>query len=73
MADVFFPNSSKQVPKTNDERAAAVEPPIVSRSVVVEDPPDPPGEEMAKEARVWKTYVREADSWDKEMIDGRNR
>ncbi|KAG8714295.1 hypothetical protein FRC09_017775 [Ceratobasidium sp. 395] len=73
MTDVFFPTSSKSVPKTNDERAAAVEPPIVSRTVVVEDPPDLPGEEMAKDARVWKTYVREADSWDKEMIDGRNR
>ncbi|KAG8793212.1 hypothetical protein FRC12_003502 [Ceratobasidium sp. 428] len=72
MADVFLPNSSKAVPKTNDERTIAAEPPKVSRTIVAEDPPDPPGEEMAKEARVWKTYVREADRWDKEMIDGRN-
>ncbi|KAG8681277.1 hypothetical protein FRC09_017596, partial [Ceratobasidium sp. 395] len=27
---------------------------------------------MAKEARVWRTYVREADRWDQEMIAGRN-
>ncbi|KAG9093672.1 hypothetical protein FRC06_011417 [Ceratobasidium sp. 370] len=27
---------------------------------------------MAKEARVWKTYVRESDKSDKEMVDGRN-
>ncbi|KAG9120543.1 hypothetical protein FRC07_003923 [Ceratobasidium sp. 392] len=40
---------------------------------VPEDSPDPPGEEMSKDARVWKTYVREADRWDKEMIDGRNK
>ncbi|QRV79815.1 transmembrane protein [Ceratobasidium sp. AG-Ba] len=38
----------------------------------VEDLEDPPGEEMTKSARVWKTYVREADRWDKEMVDGRN-
>ncbi|KAG9090271.1 hypothetical protein FS749_000690 [Ceratobasidium sp. UAMH 11750] len=38
----------------------------------VEDPPDEPGAEMAREARVWKTYVRESDKSDKEMVDGRN-
>ncbi|KAG8793665.1 hypothetical protein FRC12_002069 [Ceratobasidium sp. 428] len=76
MTDVFFPNSSKSIPKTNDERAAAIEPPTrVTNSCGLEmlkDPPDLPGEEMAKDARVWKTYVKEADRWDKEMIDGRN-
>ncbi|QRV94414.1 hypothetical protein RhiJN_22432 [Ceratobasidium sp. AG-Ba] len=40
--------------------------------IQLEDPEDPPGEEMSKNARVWKTYVREADRWDKEMVDGRN-
>ncbi|KAG8693066.1 hypothetical protein FRC08_009342 [Ceratobasidium sp. 394] len=38
----------------------------------VDDPPDEPGAEMAREARVWKTYVRESDKLDKEMVDGRN-
>ncbi|KAG9123756.1 hypothetical protein FRC07_014048, partial [Ceratobasidium sp. 392] len=36
-------------------------------------PPDEPGAEMMSEARVWKTYVREADKQDKEMVDGRNK
>jgi hypothetical protein len=28
---------------------------------------------MAKEARVWRTYVKETDHWDKEMVEGRNK
>ncbi|KAG9085532.1 hypothetical protein FS749_004352, partial [Ceratobasidium sp. UAMH 11750] len=36
------------------------------------DPPDDLGAEMAREARVWKTYVRESDKSDKELVDGRN-
>ncbi|KAG9124413.1 hypothetical protein FRC07_011712 [Ceratobasidium sp. 392] len=39
----------------------------------VDGPPDEPGEEMSREARVWKTYVREADQSDKEMVTGRTR
>ncbi|KAG8682768.1 hypothetical protein FRC08_014736 [Ceratobasidium sp. 394] len=34
--------------------------------------PDKPGDEMTKEARVWKTYVWETDRWDKELVGGRN-
>ncbi|QRV94369.1 transmembrane protein [Ceratobasidium sp. AG-Ba] len=30
---------------------------------------DEPGAEMAREARVWRTYVREASKWDKEIAD----
>ncbi|KAG8693606.1 hypothetical protein FRC09_010396 [Ceratobasidium sp. 395] len=72
MAEAFLPNSSKAVPATNEERTTAVEPPKVSWTAVVEDSSDLPGEEMTKDAQVWRTYVREADRWDKEMIDGRN-
>ncbi|KAG9126681.1 hypothetical protein FRC07_002410 [Ceratobasidium sp. 392] len=64
MSHVMLPNSAAAVPKTNAEREAAERLP---------DPPDPVGEEMFKDARVWRTYVREADRWDKELIDGRNR
>jgi hypothetical protein len=39
----------------------------------LQDPPDELGAEMAKEARVWRTYVRETDRWDKEMVEGRNK
>ncbi|GAB1516988.1 hypothetical protein RhiTH_000031 [Rhizoctonia solani] len=35
--------------------------------------PDEEGTEMGKEARVWKIYVKEADKWDAELIDGWNR
>ncbi|CAE6454405.1 unnamed protein product [Rhizoctonia solani] len=35
--------------------------------------PDEPGAELAKEARVWKVYVKEADKWDTELIEGWNR
>ncbi|KAG9125786.1 hypothetical protein FRC07_006241 [Ceratobasidium sp. 392] len=41
--------------------------------VPIDGPPDEFGQEMAPEARVWKTYVREADKWDKELMDGRNK
>ncbi|KAG9125580.1 hypothetical protein FRC07_007013 [Ceratobasidium sp. 392] len=64
MSRVMLPNSEAAVPKTNEEREAAERLP---------DPPDPVGEEMFRDARVWRTYVREADRWDKELIDGRNR
>ncbi|KAG9088528.1 hypothetical protein FS749_002097 [Ceratobasidium sp. UAMH 11750] len=43
-----------------------------SEALDVQDPPDDPGAEMAKEARVWRDYVRETDRWDKEMVEGRN-
>ncbi|QRV79813.1 activating signal cointegrator 1 complex subunit 3 [Ceratobasidium sp. AG-Ba] len=75
MSQVMLPNSQKSIPKTNAERAEAQ--PNIQQApdgirVQIEDPEDPPGEEMAKTARVWKTYVREADRWDKEIVDGRN-
>ncbi|QRV79814.1 transmembrane protein [Ceratobasidium sp. AG-Ba] len=62
-------------PKTHTERVQAkprIEQPPGGIKVHVEDPEDPPGEEMTKTARVWKTYVREADQLDKEMVEGRN-
>ncbi|CAE7143876.1 unnamed protein product [Rhizoctonia solani] len=48
------------------------------RPVVPVDPvellePDKYGTEMGKDARVWKIYVKEADKWDEELIDGWNR
>ncbi|QRV94436.1 hypothetical protein RhiJN_22454 [Ceratobasidium sp. AG-Ba] len=75
MSQVMLPNSQNAIPKTHAERVQA-EPRIEQAPggirVQVEDPEDPPGEEMTKAARVWKTYVREADQLDKEMVEGRN-
>ncbi|QRV94442.1 transmembrane protein [Ceratobasidium sp. AG-Ba] len=71
----MFPNGQKFIPKTNAERVEAqpnIQQPPDGIRVQIEDPEDPPGEEMAKTARVWKTYVREADRWDKEIVDGQN-
>lgn len=31
------------------------------------------GQEMGPDARVWKTYVREADKFDNEQVDGWNK
>jgi hypothetical protein len=31
------------------------------------------GSELDKGARVWSAYVREAEQWDDEMVDGWNR
>ena len=31
------------------------------------------GAELDKEARIWSTYVKEAEQWDEEMVDGWNR
>ncbi|KAG8700198.1 hypothetical protein FRC09_006122 [Ceratobasidium sp. 395] len=48
--------------------------PTVAPEVVdAQDPPDEPGHEMTGDARVWKTYVREADKSDKEMIEERTK
>ncbi|KAG9108431.1 hypothetical protein FRC07_008445 [Ceratobasidium sp. 392] len=59
------------MPQTNAERAAADQPQLGGNGVW-EDPPDPLGEEMSEHARVWKTYVREADRSDKEKMDLQN-
>ncbi|QRV94419.1 hypothetical protein RhiJN_22437 [Ceratobasidium sp. AG-Ba] len=75
MSQTILPNSERAIPKTNAERTAAdpqMEQAPGGIRIQLEDPEDPPGEEMSKNARVWKTYVREADRWDKEMVDGRN-
>ncbi|ELU40695.1 hypothetical protein AG1IA_05263 [Rhizoctonia solani AG-1 IA] len=29
--------------------------------------------ELARDARIWSTYVREAERWDEDMVDGWNR
>lgn len=31
------------------------------------------GAELGKDARFWKTYVKEADQWDAELVDGWNK
>ncbi|QRV94412.1 transmembrane protein [Ceratobasidium sp. AG-Ba] len=75
MSHTILPNSKRAIPQTNAERNAGdphMEQAAGGIKIQLEDPEDPPGEEMAKNARVWKTYVREADRWDKEMVDGRN-
>ncbi|KAG8789791.1 hypothetical protein FRC12_013214 [Ceratobasidium sp. 428] len=47
-------------------------PSVAPEVVDVQDPPDEPGHEMTGDARVWKTYVREADKSDKEIIEERS-
>ncbi|KAG9073535.1 hypothetical protein FS749_015032, partial [Ceratobasidium sp. UAMH 11750] len=56
MRNVMLPDNSRAVPV----------------NIIADDPEDEPGEEMAREARVWRTYVKEADRWDRELVDGRN-
>ncbi|QRV94446.1 phenylalanine-tRNA ligase beta subunit [Ceratobasidium sp. AG-Ba] len=71
----MFPTSQPGVPRTRaqmSETEPKTEQVPTGRKMYVEDLEDPPGEEMTKSARVWKTYMREADRWDKEMVDGRN-
>ncbi|QRV89309.1 activating signal cointegrator 1 complex subunit 3 [Ceratobasidium sp. AG-Ba] len=71
----MLPNSQNAIPKTHAQRVQ-IDPKIEQAPggirVQLEDPEDPPGEEMTKSARVWKTYVQEADQLDKEMVEGRN-
>jgi hypothetical protein len=31
------------------------------------------GAELTEDARVWKVYVKEADRWDAELVDGWNK
>ncbi|KAG9083489.1 hypothetical protein FRC07_013900, partial [Ceratobasidium sp. 392] len=66
MSKTILPKASQAATKINSEQ------PQMSEIGTTEDPPDRFGEEMTREARVWRTYVVEADTWDKEMIEGRN-
>ncbi|KAG8746623.1 hypothetical protein FRC10_004225 [Ceratobasidium sp. 414] len=68
MSRATFPNRSRTIPKIE-----VVEEPLNSEVRAMEDRPDDPGAEMARGARVWRTYVREADRSDKEMVEGRNK
>ncbi|KAG8720250.1 hypothetical protein FRC09_009843 [Ceratobasidium sp. 395] len=63
------------MPKTNEEQMMneLKTGRALGGNTVLEDPDDEPGAEMAKGARVWRTYVKETDRWDKEMVDGRNK
>ncbi|KAG8687066.1 hypothetical protein FRC11_007860 [Ceratobasidium sp. 423] len=63
-----------EAPGTNDEAVRKF------RAVPVNqvDPlelmePDEYGAELGKEARVWKVYVKEADKWDAELVEGWNK
>ncbi|KAG8792133.1 hypothetical protein FRC12_007072 [Ceratobasidium sp. 428] len=40
--------------------------------ITFQDIRDEPGAEMVKDARVWKTYVKEMDRFDQEMMNGRD-
>ncbi|KAG8790836.1 hypothetical protein FRC12_010863, partial [Ceratobasidium sp. 428] len=75
MSQTFFPNSQRAMPKTNEEQMMneLKTGRALGGNTVLEDPDDEPGAEMAKGARVWRTYVKETDRWDKEMVDGRNK
>ncbi|KAG9121246.1 hypothetical protein FRC07_002881 [Ceratobasidium sp. 392] len=57
--------------QTKAERAAADQPQLGGNGVF-EDQPDPSGEEMSENARVWKTYLRETGRSDKEAMTGPN-
>ncbi|QRV96300.1 hypothetical protein RhiJN_24318 [Ceratobasidium sp. AG-Ba] len=73
MPHAVLPNISRPKPKikaTTDASDTAE--PIKWSALKMEDPDDEPGAEMEKEARVWRTYVKETERWDKEMVDGRN-
>ncbi|KAG9088164.1 hypothetical protein FRC06_002196 [Ceratobasidium sp. 370] len=70
MSRAMLSNSSRATPKTEARETA--EQPSISECRVTEDTPDEPGAEMARGARVWRTYVRESDRSDKELTDGRN-
>ncbi|QRV80962.1 activating signal cointegrator 1 complex subunit 3 [Ceratobasidium sp. AG-Ba] len=75
MSQKIFPNSKRAIPKTTAERVEVepgIQQPRADTKIQMEDLEDPPGQEMAKDARVWKTYVREADRWDKELVEGHN-
>ncbi|KAG9089135.1 hypothetical protein FS749_001589 [Ceratobasidium sp. UAMH 11750] len=67
MSRVMLPNNLRA-----NLKAEAMEEPAMSKTRAMKDPPDEPGAEMARGARVWRTYVKEADRLDKELVEGRN-
>ncbi|KAG8694828.1 hypothetical protein FRC08_008234, partial [Ceratobasidium sp. 394] len=73
----MLPTSSPAIPTSHTQRVAEEEDPEQpsmnsSRTSNLQDPLDDPGAQMSREARVWRTYVRETDRRDKEMVEGRN-
>ncbi|QRV94433.1 hypothetical protein RhiJN_22451 [Ceratobasidium sp. AG-Ba] len=76
MSQAFFPSRHLAIPSTKAERMEpkpkGKQPPDGKANAQTEDPEDLPGEEMSKGSRIWRTYVKETDRWDKEMVDGRN-
>ncbi|CEL62412.1 hypothetical protein RSOLAG1IB_10453 [Rhizoctonia solani AG-1 IB] len=62
-------NAAYPQAKTDDAQQARY------RVYQADDPvlePDEYGAELTKDARVWKVYVKEADRWDAELVDGWN-
>ncbi|KAG8793215.1 hypothetical protein FRC12_003505 [Ceratobasidium sp. 428] len=57
---------------SGDDSLADVEQLPSTVNEITGDPPDEPGAEMFKEARIWRTYVKETDRWDKDLMEGRN-
>jgi hypothetical protein len=45
---------------------------LICQCYITEPPQefDEPGQELARDAQVWKTYVREADAMDVERVEG---
>ncbi|CCO34109.1 hypothetical protein BN14_08201 [Rhizoctonia solani AG-1 IB] len=63
-------NAAYPQAKTDDAQQARY------RVYQADDPvlePDEYGAELTKDARVWKVYVKEADRWDAELVDGWNK
>ncbi|CAE6416448.1 unnamed protein product, partial [Rhizoctonia solani] len=63
-------------PALPGDRRSKTDPEILTQSCYLVDPPqefDEEGKELGPDAQVWKTYVREADRVDEELVDGWNK
>ncbi|QRV79734.1 transmembrane protein [Ceratobasidium sp. AG-Ba] len=77
MSHLWLPRSSKALRKTEEERTEAEQSvqqqQKLSESGASDDPASEPSAKLRQKAQVWKTYLKETDRWDKEMVEERNK
>ncbi|KAG8697854.1 hypothetical protein FRC09_007598 [Ceratobasidium sp. 395] len=78
MSHLWLPRSTRAFRnlKTEEERTEAeqsVQQVQVDEARAADDPNSEPSAKLRQKAQVWKTYLKETDRWDKEMVEERNK
>ncbi|KAG9121860.1 hypothetical protein FRC07_002005 [Ceratobasidium sp. 392] len=76
MSHVWLPRSKRAVQKGEEERTEAeqsVQQAQLNEGGTTDDPNSELSAKLRQKAQVWKTYLKETDRWDKEMVEERNK